>query len=83
MVDFPELSQLFALNLAIAHQQFLLNLLGIYTDRNFKSTLFERPFTNDSCHCPIGYVHLLDYLELDKVFGSGTLERILIVLPKT
>ncbi|MEO0844412.1 MAG: radical SAM protein, partial [Cyanobacteria bacterium J06643_5] len=31
--------------------------------------------SNDTCHCHIGYVHL-DYLELDKVFGDGILERI-------
>ena len=49
-------------------------IANIY-DPNFEAALFERPCTNETCHCHIGYVHL-DYLELDKVFGSGILERI-------
>lgn len=49
--------------------------IGNIYDRNFESSLVERLCTNASCHCHIGYVHL-DYLELDKVFGSGILERI-------
>ena len=54
---------------------FIKEPIGNIYDRNFESALFERPCTNASCHCHIGYVHL-DYLELDKVFGSGILERI-------
>ncbi|MBD0346107.1 MAG: radical SAM protein [Coleofasciculus sp. Co-bin14] len=49
-------------------------ITNIY-DPNFEAALFERPCTNETCHCHIGYVHL-DYLKLDKVFGSGILERI-------
>ncbi len=49
-------------------------IANIY-DPNFEAALFERPCTNETCHCHIGYVHM-DYLELDKVFGSGILERI-------
>lgn len=49
-------------------------IANIY-DPNFEAALFERPCTNETCHCHIGYVHL-DYLELDQVFGSGILERI-------
>ncbi len=54
---------------------FIQEPIGNIYDRNFESGLVERPCTNASCHCHIGYVHL-DYLELDKVFGSGILERI-------
>lgn len=49
-------------------------IANIY-EPNFEAALFERLCTNETCHCHIGYVHL-DYLELDKVFGSGILERI-------
>ncbi len=54
---------------------FIKDSIGNIYDRNFESGLFERACTNASCHCHIGYVHL-DYLELDKVFGSRILERI-------
>lgn len=54
---------------------FIAESIGNIYDRTFESALFERLCTNTSCHCHIGYVHL-DYLELDKVFGSGILERI-------
>jgi hypothetical protein len=37
--------------------------------------LKERPCTNETCHCHIGYINL-EYLELEKIFGSGLLERI-------
>lgn len=43
--------------------------------RIYHNCLFDRTCTNQTCHCHIGYVHL-EYLELDKVFGSGILERI-------
>lgn len=49
-------------------------IANIY-EPNFEAALFERLCTNETCHCHIGYVHL-DYLELNKVFGSGILERI-------
>lgn len=54
---------------------FIAESIGNIYDRIFEPALFERPCTNTSCHCHIGYVHL-DYLELDKVFGSGILEGI-------
>jgi MoaA/NifB/PqqE/SkfB family radical SAM enzyme len=41
----------------------------------FDAALRERPCTNATCRCHIGYVHL-DYLALDRVFGSGILERV-------
>jgi len=37
--------------------------------------LSPRACTQLDCHCHIGYVHL-DYLELDKVFATGLLERV-------
>lgn len=54
---------------------FIKEPIGNIYDRNFEAALFDRGCTNSSCHCHIGYVHL-EYLELDKVFGSGILERI-------
>jgi MoaA/NifB/PqqE/SkfB family radical SAM enzyme len=47
---------------------------NIYTDA-WRDALRPRPCTNVDCHCHIGYVHL-DYLELDKVFATGLLERV-------
>jgi hypothetical protein len=42
---------------------------------NWEDGLIERSCSNQTCHCHIGYVHL-DYLELNRVFGAGILERI-------
>ena len=47
---------------------------NLYTP-DWRSALRPRACTNDDCHCHIGYVHL-DYLELDKVFATGLLERV-------
>ncbi|MBW4509648.1 MAG: STM4011 family radical SAM protein [Scytonematopsis contorta HA4267-MV1] len=54
---------------------FIKEPIGNIYDPDWSAALFDRPCTNQTCHCHIGYVHL-DYLELDKVFGSGILERI-------
>lgn len=37
--------------------------------------LAERPCSNDTCGCHIGYVHL-DRLGLYATFGDGVLERV-------
>jgi MoaA/NifB/PqqE/SkfB family radical SAM enzyme len=42
---------------------------------DFDSALKPRPCSKATCGCHIGYVHL-EYLELDRVFGSGILERV-------
>jgi sulfatase maturation enzyme AslB (radical SAM superfamily) len=54
---------------------FIKTAIGNLYDPAFETALVERACTNETCHCHIGYVHL-DYLELDKVFGSGILERV-------
>ena len=54
---------------------FIKEPIGNIYDPHFETVLFDRLCTNSTCHCHIGYVHL-EYLELDKVFGSGILERI-------
>jgi sulfatase maturation enzyme AslB (radical SAM superfamily) len=54
---------------------FIKALIGNIYDPAFETSLFDRPCTNETCHCHIGYVHL-DYLELDQVFGLGILERV-------
>lgn len=54
---------------------FIADELGNLYDGTFDAALRERPCTNDTCGCHIGYVHL-DRLELYDVFGAGVLERI-------
>ncbi|MBD2096398.1 radical SAM protein [Trichocoleus sp. FACHB-591] len=54
---------------------FIKPAIGNIYDSAFEMALFERLCTNETCHCHIGYVHL-NYLELDKIFGSGILERV-------
>lgn len=54
---------------------FIKEAIGNLYDPAFEMALVERSCTNETCHCHIGYVHL-DYLELDKVFGAGILERV-------
>lgn len=49
--------------------------IGNLYEPDWQSALAPRPCSNVDCHCHIGYVHL-DYLELDKVFATGLLERI-------
>jgi hypothetical protein len=47
---------------------------NLYAD-DWERALAPRACTNVDCHCHIGYAHL-DYLELDKVFATGLLERV-------
>jgi len=54
---------------------FIKQPIGNIYDPDFAQCLQERPCTNDTCGCHIGYVHL-DRLELGKTFGDGILERI-------
>ena len=54
---------------------FIKESIGNIYHQNWEEALQERDCSNQNCHCHIGYVHL-DYLELDKVFGDGILERI-------
>jgi hypothetical protein len=49
--------------------------LGNIYAPDFEQALRPRPCSKETCGCHIGYVHL-DYLELDRVFGSGILERV-------
>ena len=49
--------------------------IGNLYEANWRAALTPRPCTNADCHCHIGYVHL-DYLELDKVYAGGLLERV-------
>ncbi len=54
---------------------FIPTKIGNIYEEGFEAALRERPCSNATCHCHIGYAHL-DYLELDKVFGAGILERV-------
>ncbi|MCI0702659.1 MAG: STM4011 family radical SAM protein [Planctomycetia bacterium] len=54
---------------------FIKEPIGNIYSPDFEECLRERPCTNDTCGCHIGYVHL-DRLKLYEVFGSGVLERI-------
>lgn len=58
---------------------FIREPIGNLYEPGFEDRLRERPCTNATCGCHIGYVHL-DHLELDKVFGAGILERIPVPL---
>jgi len=54
---------------------FIAEPIGNIYDADWRSALAPRACTQIDCHCHIGYVHL-DYLELDKVFATGLLERV-------
>ncbi|MBA3397526.1 MAG: radical SAM protein [Deltaproteobacteria bacterium] len=54
---------------------FIKDPIGNFYDASWRAALVPRACTNVDCHCHIGYVHL-DYLELDKVFATGLLERV-------
>lgn len=54
---------------------FIEDAIGNFYDDEWRSALAPRPCTNVDCHCHIGYVHL-EYLELNKVFATGLLERV-------
>jgi len=54
---------------------FIKDAIGNFYADDWRAALVPRACTNDDCHCHIGYVHL-DYLELDKVFATGLLERV-------
>ena len=54
---------------------FIAEPIGNFYAADWRAALVPRACTNADCHCHIGYVHL-DYLELDKVFATGLLERV-------
>lgn len=54
---------------------FIAEPIGNIYEPGWERALVPRPCTQVDCHCHIGYVHL-DYLELDKVFATGLLERV-------
>lgn len=54
---------------------FIRDPIGNLYAPDFESALTERPCTNATCSCHIGYVHL-DSLRLYPVFGEGVLERV-------
>jgi MoaA/NifB/PqqE/SkfB family radical SAM enzyme len=54
---------------------FIKDAIGNLYDAAWERALAPRACTQIDCHCHIGYVHL-DYLELDKVYATGLLERV-------
>ncbi|HLG75400.1 MAG TPA: STM4011 family radical SAM protein, partial [Ktedonobacteraceae bacterium] len=54
---------------------FIKTTLGNIYEPGFEEALYERPCTNTTCGCHIGYVHMND-LQLYERFGTGVLERI-------
>ncbi|MEO6771777.1 MAG: STM4011 family radical SAM protein [Kofleriaceae bacterium] len=54
---------------------FIAEPIGNLYAPDWERALAPRACTRLDCHCHIGYVHL-DYLELDKVYASGLLERV-------
>ncbi len=55
--------------------------IGNLYEPDFASALRERPCSNASCGCHIGYVHL-DELGLAAIYGDGILERVPRVSPR-
>lgn len=60
---------------AIRRCHFIAQSLGNLYEPDFERRLADRPCTNRTCGCHIGYVHL-DHLRLAPVYGDGILERI-------
>jgi MoaA/NifB/PqqE/SkfB family radical SAM enzyme len=54
---------------------FIREPLGNLFTPGFVDSLQPKRCSAESCGCHIGYVHL-EYLELNKIFGSGILERV-------
>lgn len=54
---------------------FIREPIGNLYAADFERCLVERPCSNDTCGCHIGYVHL-DRLGLYDTFGDGVLERV-------
>jgi MoaA/NifB/PqqE/SkfB family radical SAM enzyme len=54
---------------------FIATRIGNIYEAGWERALARRDCSNATCGCHIGYVHL-EYLELDKVFGAGILERV-------
>jgi MoaA/NifB/PqqE/SkfB family radical SAM enzyme len=54
---------------------FIRDPIGSIYEPGFEAALQDRPCTNSTCDCHIGYVHL-DHLRLYEVFGDGVLERV-------
>jgi hypothetical protein len=61
---------------------FIREPIGNFYASDWDIALQPRPCTNATCHCHIGYVHL-EYLQLDRIFGSRLLERIPADWPET
>ncbi|MHC5543083.1 STM4011 family radical SAM protein, partial [Singulisphaera rosea] len=59
---------------------FIREPIGNLYEPGFESALVERPCSNATCSCHIGYVHL-DHLGLSTAFGPGILERIPRAIP--
>lgn len=60
---------------AMRRCHFIAETIGNIYDGDWQRALQPRACTQVDCHCHIGYVHL-DYLELDKVYAGGLLERV-------
>jgi MoaA/NifB/PqqE/SkfB family radical SAM enzyme len=54
---------------------FIKTPLGNIYEPGFEKVLKERPCTNATCGCHIGYIHM-PHLKLSEVFGDGLLERV-------
>jgi len=60
---------------SIRRCHFIQQTIGNIYDDDLSSVLHERPCTNHTCGCHIGYVHM-DHLKLYEIYGPGVLERI-------
>ncbi|MBL3656346.1 STM4011 family radical SAM protein [Fulvivirga sediminis] len=54
---------------------FIKQRIGNIYDADFEDSLYQRPCSNNTCGCHIGYVHM-DKLKQYNLYGEGVLERI-------
>jgi hypothetical protein len=60
---------------SIRRCHFIQQAIGNIYDDDLAEVLHDRPCTNNTCGCHIGYVHM-DHLKLYQIYGGGVLERI-------
>ncbi len=60
---------------SIQRCHFIQQTIGNIYDDDLDTVLHDRPCTNNTCGCHIGYVHM-DDLKLYQIYGDGILERI-------
>jgi MoaA/NifB/PqqE/SkfB family radical SAM enzyme len=60
---------------SIRRCHFIHETIGNIYENDLREVLRERPCSNQTCGCHIGYVHM-DHLKLYQIYGDGVLERV-------